>query len=515
MKTLISRVGRLHVLPGGLWATVLVACFIQAAAQPVFVKDSLDDYISREMKRWNIPGVAVAVVHDGNVVFSKGFGVRETGRKEKVNEETLFQIASCTKAFTGTAMAMLEDRLSLDERVANIFPSFSLYDPYPTGEVTIRDMLSHRIGFRTFQGDFLHWDCNLTREELMYNMKNIKPVYSFRSRYGYCNAGFLVAGQALQAVTDTTWDEFMKYRFFDPLNMKRTSTDHASIVNDRNAAKPYTVLDGRLIPLKYADINALAPAASINSCARDMASWIRMLLDSGRYGGSRIVPFEAIRKTWSSHTVVREPRDPTGEERHFYTYGLGWFLQDVKGRKVISHDGGANGFLTNTTLVPQERFGFFISTNTDANAFYDALREQLLDAITGTPYTNRSEAMYRRVQPYFQAQDSIRHALLGKAGGKSNDHAPQAYTGKYRNEVYGDIEVTSNGGRLVINFSRHPNLVGRLHPSGGDTFICSYSDVTYGVKEIPFEVAGDRAVAVTIKVNDFIDYMSYRFERTD
>ncbi len=486
-----------------------------AAGQDRFVSDSLDAYVLREMKRWNIPGVAVTVVHNGKVLVARGYGVRETGRPGAVDENTLFQIASCSKAFTATAVAMLavDGRLSLDDKVTARMPAFRLYDDFPTGEVTIRDLMCHRLGFRTFQGDFLQWDCNMSRQELIQNLRNIKPVYGFRSRYGYCNAGFLVAGEIIPLVTDTSWDDFLKYRFFGPLAMRRTSTDRASIAGDGNAAGPYTMIDGKLIRVNYADCEALAPAASINSCVADMSHWLLAQLDSGRYGGVSVIPYAAIRATRASQTVVREPSDPTGRDRHFYTYGLGWFLFDVKGVKVVSHDGGANGFLSNTTLIPQENFGFTILTNTDANGFYDALQEQLIDAVVGAPYVNRSREMHDRMVPWTAAQDSVRRALLDNSRGRKAALDLSEYAGSYRNEVYGLIEIRTDGRNLVMTFSHHPRLKGVLRPEGDNTFVCEYSDVTYGVKEFPFEVIDGRVEAVTVTVNDFIDYMPYRFTR--
>jgi len=486
-------------------------------AQNKFLTDSLDNYIAREMQRWNIPGVAVSVVHKGKIIFMKGFGVRDINSSQKVDENTLFQIASNTKAYTGTALAMLEEqkRLSLNDKITKYFPDFKLFDELATREVTIRDMLCHRIGFRTFQSDLLNWDCNLSRKELIQNMRNVEPVYSFRSRYGYCNACFLTAGEIIPVVTDTSWDDFLKYNFFIPLGMKRTSTDQATILNDKNSAKPYTIFDGRLTALHYADINALAPAASINSCVKDISNWILMQLDSGRFGGKEIIPFAAIQKTRSSSMVVRDQQNPEFKSKHFYTYGLGWFLEDYEGRKIISHDGGANGFVTNTTLIPEENFGFTILTNTDANNFYGALQQQLTDAILNVPYKNRSAESFQEFQVYNSRQDSIVRDLLQKSTGKKPALALDEYAGKFSNPVYGTIEIKNVSGRLMIYFSHHPKLNGRLMSLGENNFLCAYSDVTYGVKETPFEVKDGKVVSITIKVNDFVDYMPYVFAKSE
>ena len=467
------------------------------------------------MKRWNIPGVAVSIVKDGKVVFMKGYGVRDVNTNAKVDENTLFQIASNTKAYTGTALAILDvqKRLSLNDKITKYFPDFKLYDELATREVTIRDMLSHRIGFQTFQSDFLNWDCNRSRKELINNMRNVKPVYSFRSRFGYCNACFLTAGEIIPLVTDTSWDNYLRYNFFIPLKMTRTSTDYASIKKDDNFSLAHTVFDGKLMATPYGNIDALAPAASINSCVKDVSNWIIMQLANGMFEGEQVVPVDAIKKTRQSNMIVRDAADERFPSKHFKSYGLGWFLEDYQGKKIISHDGGANGFVTNTTLIPEENFGFTILTNTDANDFYTALRDQLIDDLFKVPYRNISVMYYSDFTRNVMVQDSAMHVLLKKAGINKPALELDAYSGKYTNEIYGEIEIMNNSGRLSVHFSHHPRLSGRLMPLGENNFVCVYSDVTYGVKETPFEVENGKVKSVTIKVNDFIDYMPYVFTK--
>ncbi|HRB37599.1 MAG TPA: serine hydrolase domain-containing protein, partial [Bacteroidia bacterium] len=224
----------------GLFLLTVLTTF-QTFAQGDFLKDSLDNYINREMQRWQIPGVAIAIVKDGKVITTKGYGLRETGKPDKVDEFTLFQIASNTKAFTGTALALLDyqKRISLDDKVTKYLPWFQLKDPCATEMVTIKDILCHRIGFYTFQSDFLNWDCNMTTDALIKNMRNVQPVNEFRAKYGYCNMGYVTAGEVIKAVTDTSWQDFFDYHFFKPLQMNRSSVFHQKIVTDANAAKPY------------------------------------------------------------------------------------------------------------------------------------------------------------------------------------------------------------------------------------------------------------------------------------
>lgn len=492
---------------------------VYSISQPAFIKDSLDKYVEREMKRWNIPGAAVAVVKDGKVVAMKGYGVKDAltplSTTNKVDENTLFQVASNSKAFTGTALAILDHqkRLSLDDKITKWIPDFKLMDPLATAEVTIKDMLTHRIGFQTFQSDFLNWNCNLSRKDLIANMRNVKPVYGFRARYGYCNAGFLAAGEIIPLVTDTSWDDYLKHHFFNPLKMTRSSTTYKTIITDNNACKPYTIVDGKLVLLPYANIDNLGPAASINSCVKDLANWLMMQLDSGKFDGKKVVPFEALQMTRASNVVVSDMNPKFGA--NFQNYGLGWFLLDYYGKKVIRHDGGADGFLTTTCFVPSLGLGITVLTNTDANSFYSALRTQILDTYMERPYSNHSERIFKAVDANVKIDNAEINKLREVVAKKPKAAlSPQDYTGRFSNGVYGKMEVKLDiklG--LASYFSHHPTLTGKLEPLGENDFLCTYNIATYGIKKINFKVENGKVKSVIIRVNDFVDMMEYEFIR--
>ncbi|HWY12631.1 MAG TPA: serine hydrolase domain-containing protein, partial [Bacteroidia bacterium] len=234
-------------------------------AQSNFIKDSLDIYINREMKRWNLPGLAIAIVKDGKVIVMKGYGVADVKKKTPVTENTVFQIASCSKAFTGTSLALLEyyGKLNLDDKVKKYLPYFKMSEDWRTEQITIRDVLSHRIGFGTFQSDFLNWNCNKSRKDLIANMLNVVPKYGLREHYGYCNLGFLTAGEIIPVVCDTTWDDYVKYHYFIPLEMKGTSSLYKDFMANANASKAYTMVDDVITELVPANVDKLGPAGSI------------------------------------------------------------------------------------------------------------------------------------------------------------------------------------------------------------------------------------------------------------
>lgn len=488
---------------------------LNVLAQPAFIKDSLDAFITREMQRWQVPGLAIAIVKDGQVVVQKGYGVKQFDKPEsKVDDNTLFQIASNSKAFTGTAVAWLnsEKRLSLDEKVTTYLPYFKLYESSSTDLCTVRDLLCHRLGTQTFQGDFLNWGSNLTRKQIVEGLARTKPIHPFRYKYGYNNAGFIAAGEVILATTDTTWDDFLLHRFFKPMGMKRTTTTYAGMVNDNNACLPHTLVDGKLIKMPLTNIDNMGASASINSCVGDMKNWLLLQLNNGQLNGKQIIPSDVIAETRKSNMVVNDVNSKYFKSKHFATYTLGWQMNDYNGRRVIEHSGGANGFVTKTELVPEENLGVIVYTNTDANSLYDALCKQVLEAYMGMPYRNVSEMYYTNSQKAKEAtatkikaiKDTI--ALKYKPALKLNE-----YCGTFTNSLYGKVEVKLVKGKLQLFMEHHPNNIGKLDFINDNRFLCTYSDVTCGVEPLSFTVENNQVKSVTVKVADFIDYLPYEF----
>lgn len=500
----------------GFFALYLLLYAIHAIAQPAFITDSLDLYIEREMQRWNIPGLAIAIVKDGSVVVSKGYGVRSMDSKAAVDENTLFQIASNSKSFTGTSLAMLEEqnRLRLNEKVTKYLKAFKLSDPNITRMLTIEDLVSHRMGYETFQGDFLHWNSNLTREEIISNMQNLEPVYDFRDTYGYCNVGYVAAGEIIRVVTDTVWDDFVKQNLFIPLMMNRTSTHVADIMKDKNAATAHTIVENELIKIPYANIDNLGPAASINSSVNDMSNWLLMHLAKGKFNNTTVVPYAALKNTYSSRTIERDVYSSVYPDAHFRNYGLGWSIGDYKGRRVMWHGGGANGFVTTSSIIPEENLGIVILTNTDANSLYDALRYQIMEAYFNMPYRNLSALYYSFTKPANDAEWKEINEYKAIVANKNLAEYPlEQYAGNYKNKVYGEIQIKFNGDILEVFFPHHPFMTATLEPMGGNEFLCTYSDPIYGVKKVSFSTDQGRIEKITLTVNDFVDLQPYDFFR--
>lgn len=484
-----------------------------AQQTPSFVKDSLDIYIQRGMSNWQIPGVAILIVKDGKVVFQKGYGTRETGKDKKVDENTLFMIGSNTKAFTGTALAILEaeGQLKLEDKVIKYLPDFRMKDSWVNNELNLLDIVSHRIGMETFQGDFIYWTSNLTSDEIIEKFGQLTPKYDFRTKYGYTNAGYVVAGKVIETVSGLRWEDYVKEKILKPLKMDRTVVLSVDFNKSENTAKPHTVLDERLLVLPFENLDNMAPCGTISSSITDLSHWVMAQLDSGNYIDELAIPYSAIQKTRELLSIERRVHHPYNRT-HYGLYGMGWGLQDYEGREIISHTGGVNGFVTSVTLMPEEKLGIVVLTNTDQNALFVSSMWEILDAYLGLPYRNYDSSFYAGYLKKKVQKDEWLKAISDSATMNFySDVDLSEFEGKYKNEVYGSSWLVRKGNFLEMTLQHHPKITGKLEYIGNNRFFCTYSDPIFGKKVFQFAVESDKVKSFDLYVDDFIDYEPYKF----
>lgn len=480
-----------------------------------FISDSLDSYINTGLKDWNIPGLAIAIVKDGKTVVMKGYGVRDVETREPVDENTLFMIASNSKLFTGTALSQLEynNKLSLDDKISKYIKGYTLYDSNTTNLVTIRDLLSHHLGTKTFQGDFVFWNSNLNRRQIINKMKLLKPAGNFRQNFGYCNSCFVTAGEIIPVVSGKPWEVYVYDSIIKPLGMSHTYALANGISQLPDVSRPYTTsFTGKLTKLPYDNIDNLGPAGSMVSNVKDLSHWLLMQLDSGRYEGKRILPWEVLQKTRDMNTIIRS-RPSTVYPIHFQGYGLGVFMSDYNGRQIFYHTGGADGFVTNTCFVPEENLGITILTNNDNQGFFEILRYQILDAYLNVSYKNRSKSRLPEFTEELSKTVKTTEAMQARVKGNIPVLKADAYTGIYENEIYGRviIEKDKQAKGLLINFKGHTNLSANLQYMDNDEWLLTYNNLAYGIFPVKFKTTGEKILSVELKVNDFIDYDNYNF----
>lgn len=430
--------------------------------------ENLDGYIENAMKEWQIPGLSIAIIQNDSVIHAKGFGIRDINYQDPVDENTLFAIASNTKAFTASSLAILVDqnKISWDDRVKDYIPWFELYDPYITNEIRIRDLLCHRSGLETFSGDLLWYGTIYSRREVIQRARYLTPVFGFRYGYGYSNIMFLTAGEIIPAVEETSWDEFLKRSFFKPLGMSRTTTTIRDLDKLGNVAQPHYVdwQTKETVTIPYVNWDNIGPAGSINSSARDMAQWIRFQLRDGQWNDRQIISEGNIwemRKIQNFQYQARytEENRPTW---HFRGYGLGWSVHDYHGLIIIGHGGGADGMISQVTMIPEEHFGFVILTNSN-NYLPSALAEYILDLYFKGSSRDWSKLslnsfLSRLENNRLDEEDFIQN----RAQGTKPSLKLREYTGFYGGEMYGKAEVLLENNQLIIKFIPTPIFTGTL-----------------------------------------------------
>jgi len=481
-----------------------------------FVRDSLDEYINRALTNWRVPGAAVCIIKDGKLVLLKAYGIKELGDPAKVDVNTLFMIGSNTKAFTATALAMLQsaNKLSLDDRVTKYLPRFKLDDKLAGEEAIIKDLLCHRLGFKTFEGDFTFYNTNLSQNEIIEKLGRMKAVYPFRTKWGYTNSAFLVAGEIVPKVTGLPWELYLKQNIFAPLGMTNTLALSADLPKSLNRTVPHTLVDGRLTPIPYPQTDGLAPAMSISSSINDMSKWILALLSDGKVGQRQVIPLSAIQATREIQDIVNTTRHANGEPDYEF-YGLGWSIQDYAGRHIFTHSGEVSGYLSSVTLVPQEHLGIVILTNTDQNGFYEALRLEVMDAYFKRPFHNYNELYLNNYKANTFIQQGADKRRRDTIALNPLPALPVAnYIGKYTNDFYGSVTITQGENNdLEMRFEHHPKMYARLQPLGGNRFYATFSEPIFGKAVFPFTVQNGRVVSVKVKVDDDVESDPYEFKK--
>ena len=459
---------------------LLLNLFLLLFVFPVFVFSQtldeklkeIDAYAEKTRAEWNVPGIAVAIVKDDKVVFAKGYGTRELGKADKVDENTLFAIASNSKAFTTAALAILADekKLNWDDKVVKYLPEFQIYNPYVTSELTIRDLVSHRSGLDTFSGDLLWYETNYNSDEILRRVRYLKPKSSFRSAFGYQNLMFVAAGKIIERVSGKTWSQFVGERILTPLGMTRTTTSVKDLKD--NFSKPHNESGGRLRVLHSGNVDGATAAAGLNSSAADVAQWLRLQLGRGKYDGKQIFSERQAGEMWSAQTILGVNPFPAKDAptKLFSAVGLGWFLNDYRGRKVVSHGGGLDGMISQTAMMPEENLGLVVLTNSETGV-NTILQNKIFDVFLDAPKRDwSSERLERAKQTKAKAAEEDQKIVALRVANTKLSLALKDYTGNYADQLYGDAIVAEENGKLVLRFVQSPNFVADLEHWHYDTF---------------------------------------------
>jgi CubicO group peptidase (beta-lactamase class C family) len=454
----------------------------------------LDTDVERVMKLFDVPGIAIAVVKDGQVLAARGFGVRKLGAPDKVDGKTLFEVASNSKAFTAAALAMLVDegKLAWDDPVTRHLPDFQMYDAYVTHEMTVRDLLTHRSGLGLGAGDLLWWPTtSFSTDEIIHKLRYIAPSTSFRSSYAYDNLLYIVAGKIIAAKSGKTWGETIHERILGPVGMVSTTTSLAENAGNPNVANAHSKINDRIAAVKAMPVPNAVGAVGINTNAEDIARWMNVLLAQGKIAAGdnagadgkevRLFSAKQARELWTAQTPMRigEPNARlAGTRANFAAYGLGFQLRDYHGKLLAMHSGALQGFYSKVVLVPEQKLGIAILTNAESGGSLNALQWQLLGRLVdGDDKTDWIGAV-AAVDQEMHAKEKARLAKTSATrSAKSQPSLPRtAYDGDYQDPWYGIATIKHVGGRQILTLTRTPDLTGELEHYQHDTFIVRWKE---------------------------------------
>jgi CubicO group peptidase (beta-lactamase class C family) len=456
---------------------------------PVFAQmssASIDSLVEKTLTTFDVPGIAVAVVKDGKIIHAKGYGVRSLNTQQKVDEHTLFGIASNSKAFTVAALGILIDEGKLDwnDKVTDIIPEFRMYNPYVTEDFTIRDLLTHRSGLGLGAGDLMFWpdSNNFTKKDIIHNLRYLKQVSGFRTKYDYDNLMYIVAGEVVARVSGTSWENFIETHILQPLGMTETATSFKNVKNKINVIDPHAPVDGKVQVIRRDWSEIANSAGGIYSNITDMSKWIILQMNDGKYGDGleKKIFSEAVHEEmWTPQTII-PVHGPTPYNTHFSAYGLGWGLSDVKGYLQATHTGGLAGIVTQVTLIPELKLGILVFTNQQSGAAFTSITNTIKDSYLGITGVDRIKQNHDRVVKNETEAAKITGDIWKdiEAEQKKNTASKDIslFTGTYTDKWFGDVVIYAKNGKLWFQSKRSYLLNGEMFPYKGNTFIVKWGD---------------------------------------
>lgn len=449
----------------------------------------LDAYIEKAIQDHEVPGLAIAIVRNDSVIFARGFGVRKLGSPERVDENTLFAIGSASKSFTAAAIAMLVDdgKVKWDDPATKYLPGFQMYDPYVTRELSIRDLLSHRSGLA--RGDLMWYGSSFSRQDILDRVRYLKPTWSFRSTFGYQNIMYLAAGEVTARTSGMSWDDFIQRRIFQPLGMTASNTSTRALAGQANVAQPHSKIDDTVRVVPYRNIDNIAPAGSINSNVTDMARYVRFQLNGGKWNDKTLITGGNHAEMWTPHTVIPLVGfwKAVAPGAHLSAYGLGWFLQDYRGRLVVQHGGNIDGMSANVALLPEEKTGVVVLTNLNGAVIASVLAHRVFDQFLGAPLGDHSgDALKFIAAAEKQGKEAMANIEKQRKQGTKPSLALSEYAGTYTDSMYGELKVSNQGNALQVVYG--PTFDGTLEHWHYDTFRSVWKDRGLGKAMVTFTI---------------------------
>lgn len=462
---------------------IALLLFINFNVNAQITEPQLDQLVESTLKNFDVPGISVAIVKDGKIIHAKGYGVKSILTNEKVDANTLFGIASNSKAFTSAALAILVDegKLKWDDKVIKYLPNFKMYNEYVTNEFTIRDLLTHRSGLGLGAGDLMFWPggADFTPKDVVGNLQYLKPVSAFRTKYDYDNLLYIVAGEVIQKASGKSWCDFIEERIMKPLEMNNSAASFVRLKDTTNVIAPHVPTDGKLKVVSRYEDPIFDAAAGIYSSVNDLSKWMIMQLQNGKYGPDYKSLFSEKEHTemWTPQTIMSINTAPPYNS-HFKSYGLGWQLSDVKGYKQVAHSGALEGIYTQTTLFPALNLGIVVLTNQQSGAAFSAISNTIKDSYLNIPYSDYVALYAKREKDNISEADKTTTEVWATIAKNKKENLKidlKKYTGTFKDDWFGAILISEKKGKLYFKSIRSPKLAGEIFFYKDNTLVVKWN----------------------------------------
>ncbi len=466
----------------GAYLMMLAFCIAFTSNAQVLTSKQIDSVAEKTLQTFNVPGIAVAVIKDGKVIHLKGYGVRSIKTNLKVDENTLFGVASNTKAFTAAALGMLVDekKITWDTKVIDLIPEFKMYDPFVTNEFTIRDLLTHRSGLGLGAGDLMIWPDSSTvdKKQLIHNLRYLKPVSSFRTKYDYDNLLYIVAGECVARASGISYEDFIETRIIKPLGMTKTAASWYRLKDKSNVIDGHAPYEDKLLTVGLSFGEIANAAGGIYSNVTDMSKWVTAMINGGKYGDNlekKLFSPAVAKELWTPQTIINN-----GNPTSFSSYGLGWFLSNVSGKFQATHTGGLSGIVTQVTIIPELKLGIIVLTNQQSGSAFNAITSSIKDGYLGIPQSDRIKMLNsNRLMGESQAK-----TIVAKIWAEIETQqklaiakpAVQNYLGTYKDDWFGEVTISEVNGKMHFQAKNAPKLRGDMTYYKGNTFIVKWYD---------------------------------------
>ncbi len=471
-----------------IYFLILLLCFsgqttLRAQA---LKKPEIDKLVGKSMSVFQVPGIALAIIKDGRMVYARGYGVRSLNSQKPVDANTLFGIASNSKAFTTAALAIIVDagKIDWDDRVIDYIPEFRMYSAYVTQDFTIRDLLTHRSGMGLGAGDLMLFpdSSDFTLNELIHTIRFFKQTSPFRSKFDYDNRLYIVAGEIVHRVSGMAWEEFVEKKIMQPLGMNRSAASYDRLGDKSNVIDAHAALDGKIKVIRRHKMRPGENAAGgIYSSINDLSKWALTQLNGGKYGrdlDKRLFSTKAQREMWSAQTIL--PVGKNSYRTHFSAYGLGWFLSDVNGYKQVRHTGGLEGMVTEVTLLPELHLGIIVLTNQESGAAFKAISNTIKDGYMGMKKIDWVSKLKKQVEKRKKKAEIFTKKIWSTIDSLIQaKRAPldiDIYAGNFKDNWLGNVQISQKKGRLWFQSVRSPKLSGEMFFYKGNTFVVKWRE---------------------------------------